>query len=119
MSVVTDNFDEAELDWSNDMEFSRLKEEEKVAVASGLANNTRIRILKLVKLALRDSFAEALAKSLETNKTLEVICLDSNSITGPGVMALAVALKVNTTVKDLKLQSQTGSLSTEAEEVIG
>lgn len=118
MSIVTDNFDEDELDLSGDMEFTRLKEEEKLAVATGLANNSRIRHLKLVKVQLRDSFAVALGKALATNAKLETLSLDQNSITGAGIIAIAEGLKANTTLKELKMQGQAATATTEAEEAL-
>jgi hypothetical protein len=146
MSVVSNNYEKEEMDLSNDMEFTRMKDEEKVppwppstfavrppaltwadggwavgrvqmGLANGLAKNTTIKVLKLNKVMLKDSFCEALGKSLETNKTLEIVSMESNAITGVGITALANGLKANTTLKELKLLGQEKSASTESEHV--
>ena len=44
MAVVTNNYEEPELDLSMNPEFTKLKEEEKVALAAGLANTTNIKV---------------------------------------------------------------------------
>lgn len=82
-----------------------------------MATNTRIKVLKLNKVMIKDSFAETMGKSLATNTTLEVLALESNSITGVGIIALANGFKTNKTLKELKLQGQEKSASTEAENV--
>jgi len=118
MSIFTDNNEGDTVDFSMDMEFQKLKEDEKVALATGLANNTHVKTLKLVKCGLRDTFAEELGKSLKTNRALEVITLESNTITGSGVAALADGLKENQTLKELRLMGQTAAISTDGEQAL-
>ena len=162
MSIVSNNFDEAEFDLTTDMEFTKMKDDEKVhgrrraapnacahesgvrdaderspqpgvaplagrffpfdgssqvGLANGMANNTKITVLKLNKVLIKDSFAEAMGKSLATNKTLETLSLESNQITSVGIIALANGLKDNKTLLELKLHGQSATASTEAENV--
>jgi len=86
--------------------FLTLKDSEKLDLANGLANNTKLRDLKLVNCSLDDTFAFAFAEALKVNTTLEKLDLEQNNFSPAGIRAICAGLAFNKALVELKLGHQ-------------
>ncbi|KAK3245912.1 hypothetical protein CYMTET_44536 [Cymbomonas tetramitiformis] len=115
--VMEGGYEKEELNFKGrESEFVQLKPDDRLELCYALESNTTITSLLLTRLQLKDDFAEGLARTLRVNKCLERIDLDSNNISGRGVIAIAEALVENTALKELRIQSQAGTIGTDAEQ---
>jgi len=109
MALVTNNFEDQELDFGNNEEFASLQNQEKAAVAGGVGMNGQIQTANFQGTQLTDSFVQMLALSLPSNTSLTSLNLEGNFLTENGVRTVAETLRSNTTLRELRIGSQSGS----------
>ncbi|KAI8619883.1 hypothetical protein BC830DRAFT_1101774 [Chytriomyces sp. MP71] len=88
------------------------------AIADALYHNTVLRKLNLSNTKINTQSAICFGKAIQVNSTLEFLGLERNAIGPPGIKAIAVGMAENKGIKDLRLQNQTMSAGTDAEQVL-
>jgi hypothetical protein len=86
--------------------FHSLSLEEKIKAAQAFAKNTHVKSINLNGCELGDEFAEAMGKSLATNKTIEKLLLENNSISGTGIRYLFEGVAQNSCLLEFRLHKQ-------------
>ena len=114
---IADNTkDVTEVNLVANVKFLGLNPKERTKAATAFATNTTVKTIKLIKLQLDDTFAQALGQALHQNSTLTKICLDSNSMSGTGIQAILQGLAHNSSVFELEVRHQSKTMSSADEE---
>lgn len=104
------------VDLTGNLKFLGLNPTERTKTGAAFATNTTVKEIKMVKLKLDDTFAEAFGKALASNTTLEKVCLDSNDISGTGVKALMEGLGKNNSIVDFQVRHQSKTIASSDEQ---
>lgn len=107
-----------EVNLPNNRKFHSLSLEEKVKAAHAFANNSHVKVVNLNGCELDDQFAEAMGKSLLSNKTIEKLSLENNGISGAGIRHLFEGVSKNPCLIELRLHKQSKMIATADEDVL-
>jgi hypothetical protein len=117
-SIAADDPSITEVNIVGDQLFLSLNGTEVLNAAKCFGTNTHVKRVKLCNLGLDDTFAAALANSIETNSAIEYLSVDSNAISGEGIKAIAESLSRNNSITELQIRHQKKNMAAADEDKI-
>jgi hypothetical protein len=114
--IASNNSSIKKVDLSGNRKFLSLSKEETIKAARAFAKNTHVKSINMNACELDDDFAEAIGKSLKTNKTIEKLHLENNAISGDGIRCIFEGVARNSSLLELRLHKQSKAIVTSEED---